>query len=137
MQQFMIETLISGGVLSVILGGFGLALRGWLAKYFATKQDLDGLGDRVTAYANITVQTRELADENRDSIREIRAEGRAQWERMTEQVIRPLETATKSLQGMQESVAVQTNTLEAVCDWIRSQTPHALLPSPRRKKAGG
>ena len=108
-----------------------------LKKYFVLRSEFDGLGSRVDALTATLSAAREVGDRNADEIRALQREEHARWERIAEEVVRPLRSMSEGMQHMQEAQAVQINTLEAVCEWIRGQTPGALIPSPRPKRAGG
>ncbi len=104
----------SGFVVGVLL----LALVERLRRTFATRQDLNGLGDRVNALQTLYVQTRDLADEARDRLSGVEAEQRHQWERVAEQVIKPLERITDKLETVSEIQSAQRATLEHIGKWL-------------------
>ena len=104
----------SGFVSTLVL----LALVERLRRTFATRQDLNGLGDRVNALQSLYVQTRESADEARDRVSAVEAEQRHQWERVAEQVIKPLERITDKLETVSEIQSAQRATLEHIGKWL-------------------
>lgn len=91
-----------------------LALVERLRRTFATRQDLNGLGDRLTALQSLYLPLRETADELRERLVASEAEQRHQWERIAVQVIRPLERITDKLEGVAEVQAAQTASLEHI-----------------------
>lgn len=106
-----IPTLVGGGVgVTVLL----LALVERLRRTFATRQDLNGFGDRLMALQSLYLQVREAADEARARTAATEAEQRHQWERIAEQVIRPLERITDKLEGVAEIQAAQASALEHI-----------------------
>lgn len=104
----------SGFVATVLL----LALVERLRRTFATRQELNGFGDRLNALQSLYIQVREAADEARDQANACRAEQRHQWERVADQVIKPLERITEKLEGVSEIQAAQTATLEHIGKWL-------------------
>jgi hypothetical protein len=118
-------TLAGSGVLvSVLL----LALIERLRRTFATQHDLNGLGDRVNALQSLYMQLREVSDEVRDRTASITTEQKYQWERIAEQVIRPLERITDKLESVSEAQAAQASALEHVWKRLDADTP-----PPRRR----
>lgn len=109
------QTIAGGGfVASVLL----LALVERLRRTFATRHDLNGLGDRMNALQNLYLQVREAADEARDRALAAQSEQKHQWERVAEQVIRPLERITEKLETVSEIQAAQTASLEHIGRWL-------------------
>ena len=98
----------SGFVVTVLL----LALVERLRRTFAARQDLDGVGTRVNALQALYLQTREAADEARERSAVAEREQLRQWERVADQVIRPLERVTEKLEAVSEIQAAQAATLE-------------------------
>jgi hypothetical protein len=117
----------SGFVASVLL----LALVERLRRTFATRQDLNGLGDRLNALQSLYLQVREAADEARDRTVSVQAEQKYQWERITEQVIKPLERITEKLESVSEVQAAQTASLEHIGRWL--DRAHNQNHNPRRE----
>ncbi len=106
-----IPALIGGGVgLTVLL----LALVERLRRTFATRQDLNGFGDRLMALQTLYLQVREGIDEARVRSAAMEAEQRHQWARIAEQVIKPLERITDKLEGVAEIQAAQAAALEHI-----------------------
>ena len=103
--------LVGGGTAATVLL---LALVERLRRTFATRQDLNGLGDRVAALQTLYLQVREGVDDARERIATTEAEQRHQWERIAEQVIRPLERITDKLEGVAEAQAAQAAALEHI-----------------------
>jgi len=119
----------SGFVVSVLL----LALVERLRRTFATRQDLNGIGDRLNALQSLYVQTRESADEARDRVSAVEAEQKHQWERVAEQVIKPLERITDKLETVSEIQSAQRATLEHIGKWLdRAGEPRSPNNTPRR-----
>lgn len=110
----------SGFAATVLL----LALIEHLRRTFATRQDLNGLGDRLTALQSLYIQVRESADEARDRASSVQAEQKHQWERIAEQVIKPLERITDKLEGVSEIQAAQTASLEHIGKWLDRASSH-------------
>ena len=106
-----IPVLVGSGLgLSVLL----LALVERLRRTFATQQELNGFGDRLMALQTLYLQVREAADDARTRIAATETEQRHQWERIAEQVIRPLERITDKLEGVAEVQAAQAAALEHI-----------------------
>lgn len=121
--------------MSLVLTGGGLALRGWLAKTFtlreqthlpdgtprfATTADLNGCGERVTGLTSVVAQIRELGDSNRDDIRTLQIEQRHQWERISAQIITPLDRITDRLEAVSLTQERQAATLEHIVKHVES-----------------
>lgn len=104
----------SGFAITVLL----LALVERLRRTFATRQDLNGLGDRVNALQSLYMQAREAADEARDRVSIVETEQKHQWERVAEQVIKPLERITDKLETVSEIQSAQRATLEHIGKWL-------------------
>jgi hypothetical protein len=105
-----------------VLAAAGLAIKGWLAKSFATKDELNGYGDRLNAFSSIVMQVRELSDSNRDDIRSLQAEIRHQWERISAETIDPLRRITDDLQTLSTTQAKQTGILEMLVKHVETLT---------------
>jgi hypothetical protein len=115
--------LLGGGTAATVIM---LALVEWLRRTFATRHDLNGMGDRVAALQSLYLQVRESADEARERSTAVEAEQRHQWERIAEQVIRPLERITEKLEGVAEGQAAQASALEHIGLRLdRSDAQHA------------
>lgn len=106
-----ISTLIGSGLGATVLL---LALVERLRRTFATKQDLNGFGERLAALQSLYIQVRESADEARERAGATEAEQRHQWERIAEQVIRPLERITDKLENVAEAQAAQAAALQHI-----------------------
>lgn len=121
----------SGFVMSVLL----LALVERLRRTFATRDDLNGLGQKFSALEDLYIQVREATDEARAEIREVRTEQRHQWERINTQVIQPLERITLHLKELSETQAVQTAALKHLDRWLDRVEERHGAPTlfPRRK----
>lgn len=104
----------SGFVATVLL----LALVEHLRRTFATRQDLDGLGDRVNALQSLYLQVRAATEETEERLAAVESEQRHQWERVAEQVIKPLERITEKLEAVGQMQAAQAATLEHVGRWL-------------------
>lgn len=114
----MSDSLGAGGAeISLLVGsGFGisvllLALVEWLRRTFATRADLDRVAAKCAALESLFLQVREAADEARERASALQAEQKHQWERIAEQVIRPLERITKRLDIVCEAQAIQSTAL--------------------------
>ncbi|HEX2093310.1 MAG TPA: hypothetical protein VHG28_12960 [Longimicrobiaceae bacterium] len=119
----------SGFVASVLL----LALVERLRRTFVTRQELNGLGDRLNALQTLYIQARDAADEARDRVTVVETEQKHQWERVAEQVIRPLERINEKLESVSEIQAAQTATLEHIGKWLdRAGEHHPPFKNPRR-----
>lgn len=100
----------SGFVISVLL----LALVERLRRTFATREELNGVGEKFQALQSLYLQVRETADEARARATAAQAEQKNQWERIAEQVIRPLERITEKLEGVAETQAAQAAALDQI-----------------------
>jgi hypothetical protein len=121
----------SGFVLGVLL----LALVEHLRRTFATRRELNGLGNRFNALQSLYLQVREAADEARDRANACQAEQKHQWGRVAEQVIRPLERITEKLETVSEIQAAQTATLEHIGKWLdRHPEPRGEGRTSQRRK---
>lgn len=100
----------SGFVLALLF----LALVERLRRTFATKVDLNGLGSKFNALHSLYLQVRESADEARDRANAAQREQQLQAERITEQVIRPLERITEKLEAVGVVQAAQATALEHI-----------------------
>lgn len=123
--------------MSLVLTGAGLAVKGWLAKTFtlretvhnpdgtlrlATREEVNGCGERVTALTAVVAQVRELGDSNRDDIRTLQIEQRHQWERISEQIITPLDRITDRLETVSLTQERQAATLEHIVKHVENLT---------------
>ncbi len=106
-----VPMLVGSGTAATVLL---LALVERLRRTFATRQELNGFGDRLMAMQSLYLQVREGVDEARERIAATEAEQRHQWERIAEQVIRPLERITDKLEGVAEVQAAQAAALEHI-----------------------
>lgn len=100
----------SGFVAAVLL----LALVERLRRIFATRQEMNGLGEKFNALQSLYLQVRETADEARARAIANQAEQKNQWERIAEQVIRPLERITEKLEAVVAAQAAQAAALEHI-----------------------
>jgi len=110
-----------------------LAMVERLRRTFATRHEMNGLGERLTALHTLYVQVRESADEARERAVAAETEQRRQWERITEHVVRPLDRITEKLEGVAEGQAAQAAALEhlaARADHWRNGDD----PPPKRSK---
>lgn len=98
----------SGFVATVLM----LALVERLRRVFATKHDLNGLGQKFSALETLYIQVREAADDARAGVAAIRTEQRVLSERITEQVIRPLERLSQKVEDLSEAQVRQATALE-------------------------
>lgn len=127
------SALLGGGaVASVLL----LALVERLRRTFATREELNGLGDKFNALQSLYLQVRETADEARSRAIANQAEQKQQWERIAEQVIRPLERITEKLEAVGEAQAAQASTLEYIGKRLdRADELERTSHTPSRKRA--
>lgn len=109
----------SGAVATVLL----LALVERLRRTFATRADLNGVGERMNALQAVQAQLREAVDETRERLAAVEAEQKHQWERVAEQVIRPLERITEKLESVGEAQAAQAAALEHIGKWLDRVDP--------------
>lgn len=100
----------SGFVLTVLL----LALVERLRRTFATRQELNDLGDKFNALQSLCFQVRETANEARDRAKAAENEQKNQSERISQQVIRPLERTTHRLEAVCEAQAAQATALSYI-----------------------
>lgn len=121
------QALAGSGFVSGVLF---LALVERLRHTFATRQELNGLGQKFNALETLFIQVREVADEAHASASAVRAEQKHQWERITEQVIRPLERITDKLEAVGEAQAAQSSTLDHIVGRLNRADVH----SPPRKR---
>jgi hypothetical protein len=104
-------TVFAGGgfVVSVLF----LALVERLRRTFATRQQVNGLGDKYNALQSLYLQARDAADEARDRSIAVEREQKHQWERI-EQGIRPLDRLTDKLETVAEAQAAHAEALEHI-----------------------
>lgn len=122
----------SGFVASVLL----LALIERLRRTFATREELNRLGDKFNALQSLYLQARENTDEVRERAAATRAEQKHQWERIAEQAIRPLERVTEKLEAVGEVQAAQASTLEYIGKRLdRADELERTSHTPSRKRA--
>ena len=100
----------SGFAASVLL----MALVERLRRTFATRQDLNGLGDRLNDLQQAWVQVRDTAESAQDLAERVQADQKNQWMRVAEQVIRPLERITEKLEAVSVAQASQAAALEQI-----------------------
>jgi hypothetical protein len=132
-----VSTLVGSGIGATVLL---LALVERLRRTFATRQDLNGFGERLSALQSLYIQVRESADDARERVGATEAEQRHQWERIAEQVIRPLERITDKLENVAEAQAAQAAALQHIgirLDRADSAAGHApappRTPNPRKR----
>jgi hypothetical protein len=106
-----VSTLVGSGFVARVLL---LALVERLRRTFVSQQELSGLDDRLKALQGHYLQVRETADEARERARANQAEQEHQWERIAEQVIRPLERITERLEAVCEAQAAQAAALDFI-----------------------
>lgn len=100
----------SGFAAAVLIG----ALTERLRRVFATRQELNGLGDKFNALQSLYLQVRESADEAQERAKASQAAQKQQWERIAEQVIKPLERITDRVEAMGEAQVAQATALEFI-----------------------
>ena len=87
--------ILGGGAVGTVLL---LALVERLRRTFATRADLNGLGERVNTLDTHYAQLRRAVDDTRERLMTVETEQKLQWERVMEQVIKPLERITDKLE---------------------------------------
>lgn len=107
--------LLGGGV---VAGIFLLALTERLRRTFATRNDLNGLGERQNALQGQAGELRKLQDELRERVAALESEQKNQAERVVTQVIRPLERITEKLENVSRAQAAQATALEHIGEWL-------------------
>lgn len=101
-------SLVLSAVLGSVLGGGALykivlsALTNHMRQEFATAKDVDRVGDRVNALETVAMSAKETADHANDRAGLLEQNQHTQWERITEQVIKPLERITERLEKLTE-----------------------------------
>jgi hypothetical protein len=124
-----------GTEISVLIGGGSgvtillLALVERLRRTFATRQEMEQVEARFRAIEALYAGVREAADDARERADAAEREQRRQWERVSEQVIRPLERSLERLESVCEAQAVQATTLDhlvkrmdqADAGWLRGR----------------
>jgi hypothetical protein len=103
--------LAGGGLLASVLL---MALVERLRRTFATRTDLNGLGDRMNDLQAAWVLVRETAEEARELSARVQHDQQHQWARVAEQVIRPLERITEKLETLSVAQAAQAASLEQI-----------------------
>lgn len=98
---------VGGAAASVLV----LALMERLRRTFATRQDLDALGERLRALEGACREAREAAAEVCDRQEAAQREHRLSGERLVEQWLRPLERAVERLEAAQASQATHATLL--------------------------
>lgn len=121
---------VGGAAASVLV----LALVERLRRTFATRQDLDALGERLRALEGACREAREAAAEVCDRLEETQREHRLHGERLVEQWLRPLERAVERLETAQTSQAAHAALLSQVARRLPPAALTALgddrLPGP-------
>lgn len=124
-------TIAAGGVAASVLL---LALVERLRRTFATRQDLDALGERLRALEGACREAREAAEEVCDRLGETQREHRLHGERLVEQWLRPLERAVERLEAAQTGQAAHAALLSQLARRFPSSAVAALgedrLPAP-------
>lgn len=121
------KTVTGGGFM---VGVLFLALVERLRRTFATRQDLNGLGERFTALQNLYVQTREAVDETRDHTLQLRAQGKSQAERI-DGVMDALLRLTEKVDAVAAGQAAHRAALEHIGRRL-DRVEECLDPNPRR-----
>ncbi len=110
-----------------------LALVERLRRTFATRADLNGVGERFTALESLYLQVREAADEARERAGSVEIAQRHQWERVAELVIRPLEKITDKLEVVGEAQAAHAVALENILQRLDRIDEVPVKPTNRRR----
>jgi hypothetical protein len=103
--------LAGGGLLTSVLL---MALVERLRRTFATRADLNGLGERLNELQAAWVLVRETAEEARELSSRVQNDQKHQWARVGEQVIRPLERITEKLETLSVAQAAQAASLDQI-----------------------
>jgi hypothetical protein len=106
----------SGFVVAVLL----LALVERLRHTFATKDDLNGLGQRVHALEDRYDQWQRLIEDTRESVRTLESEQRHQVDRVNRQVIDPLQRITTKLEEVAAAQISQAAAVRKVEHWLNN-----------------
>jgi hypothetical protein len=122
-------TAFAGGgfVVSVLF----LALVERLRRTFATRLEVNGLGEKFNALQSLYLQAREAADEARDRAMGVEREQKHQWERIAELVIRPLDRITDKLETVGEIQAAQATSLDHILQRLDRADS---VPKPRARR---
>jgi hypothetical protein len=112
-----------------------LALVERLRRTFATRADLNGVGERFTALESLYLQVREAADEARERVGSVELAQKHQWERVAELVIRPLEKITDKLEVVGEAQAAHAVALENILQRLDRIDEVPAKPTNRRRHA--
>lgn len=104
----------SGWVATVLL----LALVERLRRTFAARPELNALREQIVAVEAQCAQARQAAEEARSRAQAGQAEQRHHWERVNEQVLRPLERIAAKLEGVAEAQVAQAAALEHLERWL-------------------
>ncbi len=99
----------------IVISALTRALVEQLRQTFASRQELNSLGERLSALENHCLQMRETANENREQVHTAEREQRQQWERIAEQVIGPLGRITERLEALSAAQAAQATLLDQLC----------------------
>lgn len=107
--------LLGGGVLYRLVLG---ALENRLRTTFATRRELNAVGDRVNALETVVVQARDQADHANERVTLMEERAHQQWkqitERLSEVVVRPLERLTERLEKIGEEQVRQQEQIKTL-----------------------
>lgn len=104
----------SGWLATVLL----LALVERLRRTFAARPELDALREKLELVEAQCAAARQAAEEARSRAQAGQAEQRHHWERVNEQVLRPLERIAAKLEGVSEAQVAQAAALEHLERWM-------------------
>lgn len=125
----------AGGGGAVVLAALKWSMRREYVPRIEVEQLVNGYGERVNDLVVQQSVTDRIAQDAAQRVRSVEDEQRRAWERIAEQIVRPLEGITRSVQAINETQAVQTSTLEGICEWIKL-TPGSppMIPAPRPRR---
>ena len=112
----------SGFVMTVLL----LALVERLRRTFATRVELSGLSEKLTALEQRSDALRAASDVLRERVSGAEAEQKHQWERINEVGVRPLQRVLRKLESLGEQQVAQAAALaelERRTTFLRMRTP--------------
>ena len=112
----------SGFVVAVLM----LALVERLRRTFATKDELNGFGQRVNNLEHLYHEVREMLEDARNVVRGLESEQRHYSDRLNRQVIEPLQRITVKLEELAEAQISHGVAVKHIERWLDRQ-PQPLL----------
>lgn len=85
---------------------------------FAKLKDVNDMGSRVNGLETVAIQARDRADEAADGVAVLDERQRQHWERVTEQIVRPLERVAERMELMGKEQARQAEALRLMYDQL-------------------